>query len=48
MHEAQLETDDRHLHLKHYPTTTGRTPERRMDNTATTELSATKDTPVAL
>jgi hypothetical protein len=47
-HEAQPETDDRHLHLKHYLTTTGRTLERRKDSTVTTELSATKDTGAVL
>jgi hypothetical protein len=43
-HEAQPETNYRHLHPKHYPTTTEHTPERRMDNTTTAELSATKGT----
>jgi hypothetical protein len=39
MHEAQPQTDDRHLHTKHHPTTTGRMMARRMDNTTTTEPS---------
>jgi hypothetical protein len=47
-HKAQLETDDRHLHPKQYPTTTGHTPERRMDNIITVELNTTKDTAATL